>query len=154
MGSVMRSLAAKLTLSILFVGLLSVLLVGLLTILNFQRAFDVFLFGRSRPATELALKSYYEKNKSWEGLGDTLRQLPPGPERDGNLPFLAIADENGILVFSGGRQDRIGTPVSQLTLRRSPVLEVDGQVVGYLVFDPFQDRHRPEAPERVFAKTL
>ncbi len=150
----MRSLAVKLTLSILIVGLLSVILVGVITIFNFQRAFDVFLFGRSRPATEIALENFYKANGSWDGLGEALRRLPAGPDRDGSLPFISIVDANGMLVYSGGRQERIGMPVSQPILRRSPRIEVDGETVGYLVFDPFQDRHRPETPERVFVATL
>ena len=126
------------------------ILVGVITIFNFQRAFDVFLFGRSRPATEIALENFYKANGSWDGLGEALRRLPAGPDRDGSLPFISIADANGMLVYSGGRQERIGMPVSQPILRRSPKIEVDGETVGYLVFDPFQDRHRPETPERVF----
>ncbi len=149
----MHSLAAKLTLAILVTGVIGALLVGVITSVQTRRAFDDFLFGRSRPATEAALERYYEVHGNWEGLGEAFRGIPGTQGRHGS-PFLAIANTNGILVYAGENPERVGTSINKRALRSSPQIKVDGRVVGYIVFDPFNDRRLPDAPEHKFLYDL
>lgn len=150
----MRSLASKLTLAFLAVGVIGVLLVGVFISIRTQRAFDQFLFGRSRPAAEAALSAYYRNHGSWEGLGAAVIPAPGGFGRGQGPPLATVADANGIVVFGGGRPDRLGARVPNRILRDSVPIEVEDQVVGYLVFDFFDDRRLPDAPERIFLRGL
>ena len=150
----MRSLAARLTLAFLAVGVLGVLLVGVFISIRSQQAFDQFLFGRSRPATETALRSYYRNHGSWDDLGQAFGRAPDQFEREDRFPLATVADANGVVVFGGGGPDRIGARVPNRVLREAAPIVIDDQVVGYLIFDFFDDRRLPGAPERVFLTAL
>ena len=67
----MRSLAAKLTLAFLAVGVIGVILAAVFISVRTQQTFDQFLFGRSRPATEEALRAYYNNHGTWDNLNQT-----------------------------------------------------------------------------------
>ncbi|MFN2199620.1 MAG: sensor histidine kinase [Caldilineaceae bacterium] len=151
-----RSLAVKLTIAFLAVGVIGVLLASLIISVSTQRAFDQFLFGRTRPATEAALRAYYEEHGGWGDLNQAFESGPNGNGRgQGQGPPLAtVADANGVVVFGGGGPGRIGTRVSADVLRDSVPINVDGKVVGYLLFDYFGDRRQPNAPERIFLRDL
>lgn len=146
----MRSLAAKLTLAFLAVGVIGVFLAAVFISVRTQRAFDQFLFGRSRPATEAALREFYRDQGSWDDLDQMVLPGAGAFGRGQGPPLATVADAQGIVVFGGGGPGRTGTRVPGRILRDSVPIEIDGQVVGYLVFDFFGDRRLPDAPERIF----
>ena len=150
----MRSLAAKLTLGFLAVGVTGVLLMAVFISIRTQQTFDQFLFGRSRPSTEAALRAYYDTHGNWEGLDQSMIPGTGGSGRGMGPPLATVADANGVVVFGGGGPGRVGTRVPSRVLREGVPIEADGQVVGYLLFDYFGDRRLPDAPERVFLATL
>ena len=64
----MRSLALKLTLAFLFVGLTGALLVAVFVGVRTQREFGQFVSDRYQQDLIVELSSYYTEHGSWEGI--------------------------------------------------------------------------------------
>ena len=126
----MRSLAAKLTLAFLAVGVIGVILVAVFISVRTQQTFDQFLFGRSRPATEEALRAYYHNHGTWDNLDQTAIPGAGGSGRGQGPPLATVADAEGVVVFGGGGPGRLGTRVPNRVLRESVPIEVDGASRG------------------------
>ncbi len=67
---------------------------------------------------------------------------------------MTVTDSQGIVVFGGPDPQRLGTQVPERSLRRAIPIDVDGEVAGYLIFDFFEDRRAPDAPENLFVAAL
>jgi two-component system, OmpR family, sensor histidine kinase BaeS len=150
----MRSLASKLTLAFLVVGIIGAVLAGVFISIRTQQAFDQFLFGPARPAAEAALSAHYRRHGSWDGVGQALAGTTDRLWRGERRSLATITDANGIVVFGGGQSERIGARVPLRVLRNSVPIRVEDQVVGYLIFDFFEDRRLPGAPERAFLAAI
>ena len=70
----MRSLAVKLTLAFLFVGVIAVALIGVFVSLRTQSAYDRWMVDQRLALLETQLESYYETNGSWAGVETLLRR--------------------------------------------------------------------------------
>lgn len=149
----MQTLAAKLTVAILIVGVISALLVGIITSFRIKQAFDEFLLRRARPNAEIALQNYYREHGNWDNIGQGSRRLPNIITDPNNLPLATVADAEGIIIYGGG-PNRIGRQAPRRLLDRSVPIYVEGELVGYLIFDLLGNNHLPEAPERLFLATL
>jgi len=78
----MRSLAFKLSLAFLLVGLIGAILMAFFTWQNTQRRFDQFVADRDRFSSENMLAQYYQANGSWDGVETVFergRFQAPGP---------------------------------------------------------------------------
>ena len=74
----MRSLALKLTLAFLCVGVIAVALVGIFVGLRVQNAYNRWLADQRVASLAAMLESYYQVNGSWAGVGEVLRQSGMG----------------------------------------------------------------------------
>jgi signal transduction histidine kinase len=131
----MRSLALKLTLAFLFVGLIGAVLVAVLVGLRTQREFDQFISDRYQQDLVNQLADYYQQRGSWEGLSAIGLRNPAHRGREGYLPApVALVDSNQTVVL-GTRRYQVGQQVERAELRQALPVEVDGQIVGSVLLD-------------------
>ena len=135
----MRSLASKLTLAFLVVGLSGALLVAVFVGRLTRRQFDEFVIDRFETDILNNVADYYSTHDSWDGVEDLLpwRRGPGGQGPFGNNdPLVALADAHGRILFSNAGRYRLGEAASDIGQGNPGVLpvEVDGEVVGYLWF--------------------
>jgi signal transduction histidine kinase len=145
-----RSLAFKLTLAFLLVGLIGAMLMAFFLWQNTQRRFDQFVADRDRSSSVNMLAQYYGANGSWDGVEtvfDRGRFQALGPyDRRGAL---VLVDAGGQVVFRQGDNREIIQLLRHLRGRAVPI-EVDGAVVGHLLADPLSYRPLPGSAEAVF----
>jgi signal transduction histidine kinase len=135
----MRSLAAKLTLAFLIVGLTGALLVALISARQTQRAFDTFVLQRYQLDLVERATEYYAQVGSWDEI--TAATAPPlldrgghrGPGGQEGADLFTLIDADGV-VLTNGRQFRAGEQLSAAELRLAVPLEVDGRTAGYILF--------------------
>ncbi len=148
----MRSLALKLTLAFLIVGLAGAVLVAAFVGGLTRREFNRFVVSRYQYDVLSEAADYYANNGSWEGLQRGLRQRrgPGGPGSGGNaLPLISVQDADGRVVFSNIPGYAVGT-ISADDGKLLPV-EVDGRVVGTIRFaNPAGAGNARETPEANF----
>ena len=150
----MRSVALKLTLAFLAVGVLGAVLVGVFVSIRTQREFDRFIFDNSQQPAIAALSDYYRSHGSWDGLDRAVLNAAERWLRPDRPVLVTVTDSQGIVVFGGPDPQRLGTQVPERSLRRAIPIDVDGEVAGYLIFDFFEDRRAPDAPENLFVAAL
>ncbi|NHZ72160.1 MAG: hypothetical protein GWP17_03635, partial [Aquificales bacterium] len=149
----MRSLAFKLTLAFLFVGVVGAVLVSVFVGIQTRRQFDRFLSDSYEEALVGRLVAYYEKNGSWQGVNRVLMQDIRAGNQAGfgerPLPWIVV-DENGSSVMGGG-QGRSNRQISARDLRNGVPIQVEGETVGYLVRVPFEKgQGQNPSPEETF----
>jgi signal transduction histidine kinase len=157
----MRSLAVKLTLAFLLVGLIGAVLVAVFVQYRTRREFDRLILDQNQQALITNLTRYYQVNGTWRGLEAAIRSqqgaAPPFRNPDSRLDALrslfVIADADGTVVF-GGRQEHTGRQLTKSDLNRGVALEVDGETIGWLVFAPAIDRWLPDTPEGIFLQAV
>lgn len=153
----MRSLALKLTLAFLLVGLTGAVLVAVFLRYRTQREFDRLVLDQNQQALITNLTRYYQVNGSWVGIEAAFQPLqdasPPFRNPNARLEALrslfVITDTSGRVVF-GGRPEFTGRKLSNRDLNKGVALEVEGERIGWLVFTPAIDRWRPGTPEGNF----
>lgn len=152
----MRSLAFKLTLAFLFVGVIGAVLVSLFVGVQTRRQFDQFLSDSYENALVDRLVIYYEQQGSWRGANRVLMQLYRDDDMSGlgqrPLPWLLV-DENGIVVVGSGsgNSERRERPIRERDLQDATPIIVAGETVGYLIripFEPFSAQN--PSPEEIF----
>ena len=148
-----RSLSLKLTLAFLFVGLLGAVLVALFVGERAQSEFGRFMIDRNQERIVTSLTEFYETNRSWAGV-ETLftRDQVWAPAPDMRPMWYTLVDSDGVVVF--GQRHAAGTTLQLRDLRQGVPLEVDGDVVGWLLFDPFRTPWAPGTPERNFLERV
>jgi len=156
----MRSLAVKLTLAFMLVGLTGAALVAFLIRRSTQREFDRFVINQNQQALIANLTRYYRANGSWDGVEVVFRQgqdveLPriPEPRWESRRSLFIIAGADGAVLFGGG-QRYFGKTLTPAELKKGVLLEVDGRKAGWLIFTPTLDRWRPGTPEGDFLLRL
>ncbi|MGW8250384.1 MAG: sensor histidine kinase [Anaerolineales bacterium] len=157
----MRSLAAKLTLAFLLVGLTGAVLVAVFVRYRTQREFDRLVVDQNQQALITNLTRYYQANGSWKGLEAAFRiqQEPAAPIRNPNprletLRTLFVVTDAGSTIVFGGRPELVGRQLSRRDLNRGVALEADGETIGWLVFTPAIDRWLPDTPEGLFLQAV
>jgi two-component system sensor histidine kinase BaeS len=157
----MHSLASKLTLAFLLVGLTGAVLVAVFIRQRTRREFDQFILDQNQQALVSNLTEYYQANGSWNGLNNVFRpgrEEPfPNPEAgtrwETRRSLFTVADANGTIVLAGGLE-HLGQTISQSDLKKGVPLEVDDKTVGWLLFTPALDRFRPGTPEGNFLNSV
>lgn len=157
----MRSLAQKLTLAFLLVGLTGALLVAVVIRQRARAAFDQFILSREQQALVTHLVQYYAANGGWDGVGENLGPLLAAAPRasEGRRDFprdwmhMTLVDVERTVVFSL-RADQLGQVVARQDLERAVPLTVDRQPIGWLVLAPAPRQWIPSSPEGLFLRNL
>ena len=148
---VMRSLALKLTLAFLIVGLIGAVLVALFVGLRTQSEFDRFVLDRYQQDLVTTLTNWYSDRGSWDNIAAITLQTPFGQRgRDIVRAPVTLVDADGVVVY-GGRYYRVGQQLTEPELNNAVPIEVDGKTVGRLLFSPGDFPFAPrETPESAF----
>ena len=157
----MHSLASKLTLAFLLVGLTGAVLVAVFIRQRTRREFDQFILDQNQQVLVNNLTEYYQENGSWNGLSNVFRpgRAEPfsnpeaGTRWETRRSLFTVADANGTIVLAGGLE-HLGQTISQSDLKKGVPLEVDDKTVGWLLFTPALDRFRPGTPEGNFLNSV
>jgi len=153
----MRSLALKLTLAFLVVGLTGVVLVAVFAGLQTQREFDRFVLNRYQLDLVAELTSFYRVNGRWDGVEAFLLALPRGqrPYRHGRGPGpVTLLDADKTVLVSGGSYEP-GTPLAPAEAGQAVPIDVDGQTVGWILFDNSGGGPpSPDSPESQFLASV
>ena len=153
----MRSLAVKLTLAFLLVGLTGAVLVAILVRRSTQRQFDRLILDQNQQVLVANLTGYYQEHGSWDGVESAFRPDQggsppihgPGTRWEARRFLFTIADSDGIITY-GGNPENVGKKLSPANLRNGIPMEVDGETAGWLLFTPAIDRWQPGTPEGDF----
>lgn len=159
----MRSLAIKLTLAFLFVGLIGAILVALVVRQSTHSAFDRFMQERNVATIAETLSDYYKIHGGWEGVAQvfradgTFRPQFQAPEnfRDGYLPQLTfiLVGTDRTIIYSR-KAENIGNLVTQPELNKATAIEVNGDTVGWVVFQSPPEPWALNTPEGVFLRNI
>lgn len=152
----MNSLAAKLTLAFLVVGILAVALVGVLTRLGSENAIDRFVYDRGVVALSDSLGSYYASSGSWAGVDKLFeRSQRSSPQFDLHKASLALVGNDRTIIYGQGDY-RTGQTLSASALKSSLAIEANGATVGRLVVlsQSAQGPRQPDSPETLLLQRL
>ena len=153
----MKSLAVKLTLAFLVVAIAGVGLAALIVRRSTQREFDQLVLTQNQQALAQNLLRYYQFNGGWQGVdalvGGRGEQMTgssePAGHWDDRRELFVLADEDGTIVFGGGK-DYVGRTLRQKDLQKGIALMVGDRKVGTLVFLPTIERWKTGTPEGNF----
>ena len=124
-----HSLAVKLTLSFLLIGVVGAILVALLTGLRTRFEFDRFLSSRDQEAISQTLTSYYTNHTNWLGVEESLADDPRTAFYSRRITLL---DANHTVVL-GGRSYHEGDSISDAESVGGQPISVGGRIVGYVL---------------------
>lgn len=164
------SITFKLILAFLIVGLIAAGVVALVVRWHTQLAFNRLIVNRSQDTLIQSLQQYYLVNGSWSGAAQAFAPVdalpPPGqnpqgapqgqimpsnpqPGAESRRELWVLTDPEGNVIFGGGGRFA-GRRLPNRDLRSGAKIEVDGMLVGYLLFAPRLDRWRPGTAEGDF----
>jgi two-component system, OmpR family, sensor histidine kinase BaeS len=157
----MRSLALKLTLAFLLVGLIGAVVVAIQVQLRTRRAFDNFVIDQYQSSLVSDLTQYYQQNGNWKGVEAVFLHeggsLPVGPGQeapwDERRVMFTIANSDGIVVIGGG-PDSFGRELEPSVLNKGVPLKADGTTVGWLLSPTALARWSPATPEGGFLQDV
>ena len=141
----MRSLTFKMVLAFLGIALVSIALIVLFSRWNTNTEFSRYISDRRGEEVAVALGNYYQSTGSWDGLQIFVRNNPH--YQDLRNPPFSLANENGMVIFSGPGGYRFGTSVPKEELDHGLPIEVDGKTVGTLIFGRFPLENNPRESE-------
>jgi len=154
----MRSIALKLTLAFLLVGLTGAVIVALVVRQRTRNEFDRFVLDQNQQFLVHELTQYYRAHGNWEDIDKFFYAAraatppllgDPGGQWEARRTLFTIADDDGRVVFAGN-SSQVGRQLSAKDLKSSTPLKIDDATVGWLVFTPSIDRWRPGTPEADF----
>jgi len=158
----MRSLAFKLTLAFLLVGLTGSVLVAVIVRQRTQAAFSQFILTREQQLLVENLTSYYQANGSWQGVAGNLPAFLGIPPRDfsGHREFspqwmrfsLVGADRRVVFSIQPGQAGQL---IPEREMDQAVPLTVDNETVGWLILarNPPPD-WVPGSPEGLFLRNV
>jgi len=156
----MHSLRTKLILAFLLVGLTGSVLVAVIVQRRTRLAFNDFILNREQQTLVNNLELYYQRNGDWDGLQVSLLTLlvsssGPGDVRDFGRDWqgLTLAGVDRVVLFSL-RPEQVGKTLSSREIDRAVTLEVDGEVVGWLLLTPTVREWVAESAEGVFLRNV
>jgi signal transduction histidine kinase len=158
----MRSLALKLTLAFLFLGLTLSGLIAISVRQGTRNAFNQFILDSDQQNLVDNLEQFYQTTGSWAGVNEYIQSLtsatlPSAPGNKNNhrerLSFTLVNADKTIL-FSH-KPNEVGQKASGRDLERAIQLEVDDKDIGWLVLlSPRINDWNPNSPEAVFLKSI
>ncbi len=144
-----HSLATKLILAFLLVGLIGISLVAMLVVGQTRSEFSRFLSERDRTALASALANHYAATNSWQGLSQVLDAQPALLELRQNV---VLVDPNGELINSLRESTATQTMQDILRFAGEPIV-VNHETVGYMLPHPRtvpNPETPPQSPEQNF----
>ena len=157
----MRSLAVKLTLAFLLIGLTGAGLVAVVLRHQTQAAFDQFILTRDQQSLVENLVAYYRTYGSWEGFAENFQPSLPFPapgfsdrrdlRRDWAYFILAGPDK---IVLLSSQAEQVGQKVSERDLERALILRDGDLTVGWLLLSPGPREWIPSSPEGIFLANI
>lgn len=156
-----RSLAVKLTLAFLLVGLTGSILVTVIVQQRTRTAFSTFIMSQEQQTLASNLISFFQTNGSWAGVANDIASqqayipLQPGGIRNPYpewSPFTLVGVDRSI-VYSN-RPDEIGQKVSKSELSGAITLQSNSQTIGWLVLTPVRRDFTPNTPESNFLSSV
>ncbi len=152
----MRSLALKLTLAFLLIGLTGAVLVAVILQLRTRTAFDQFILSREEQNMVDTLTQYYQDHSGWEGVASSYRFIQNGPQgpdfRRSQLRFTLI-DLNHVILASI-QTDTIGHTLPASDFTHPIPIKVDTNTVGWLVQNTPPPQLVPNSPEDIFLASV
>lgn len=157
----MRSLAAKLTLAFLLVGLTGSILVAVIIQQRTRMAFSNFIMNQEQQTLADNLVVYYQTYGSWTGVAHDIDSLQafvpiqPG-EVHGAFPDrspVTLVGPDRIVVYSN-QPGEIGQQVTKSELSGAINLQSDSQTIGYLILTPVNRNFTPNTPEGNFLRNV
>jgi signal transduction histidine kinase len=152
----MHSLAQKLTLAFLLVGIVAVGIVGVLIRLGSENVIDRFVYNRSVVSLSATLASLYATTGSWVGI-DKLIERNRGSATDVDLhkASIALVGDDRLVVYGQGEY-RTGQKLTANALKGALPISVNGTVVGRLIVrGPAQPKTRlPDSPETLLLQSM
>lgn len=157
----MRSLAFKLALAFLLVGLTGAVLVALLVRYTTQLEFGRLVLDQNQQALVNNLSIYYAQTDSWEGVELVFRfsnaqnahSQTPEQRWDVRRVLFMIADAQGQVVY-GGKSNYLDRTLTKRQLSQGVAIQVDGETVGWLLLVPSLERWEAGTPEGDFLITV
>ncbi|MCB8967624.1 MAG: HAMP domain-containing protein [Ardenticatenaceae bacterium] len=153
----MRSLSSKLVIAFLLVSLIGTILGAIFAGLTTSRQFTQFMLDQALNGLRDNLADYYAANGSWEGVNTVFRYSRfSRSDRSGDMVDLAaplLIDVTGQVVFNG-TSHRSTKFVSSRELERALPIEVDAQVVGWLLPTEDINRRLPASAEASFLQRV
>jgi signal transduction histidine kinase len=156
----MRSIATKLTLAFLLVGLTGAILVAVIVQVRTRSAFNQFLLNREQQALVNSLVQYYQRSNSWQGvirdlvetgLQDSFELNSRDLRRDWNR-FVLVGSDGRIIFSPQVRQ--IGQQISARDLEKALTLESGGEMIGWLLLEAGSRLWVPDSAEALFLRNL
>jgi two-component system, OmpR family, sensor histidine kinase BaeS len=157
----MRSLASKLTLAFLLVGLSGAGLVAVVLRNQTRDAFDQFILTREQQVLVENLLWYYQTHRSWDGLHESLGSSPSLPAAPSSgrrdtprewYRFTLVGLDRTVVISS--QSDQVGQVVAARDLERAILVKDGDETVGWLFLSPFPREWVPNSPEAVFLANL
>jgi two-component system, OmpR family, sensor histidine kinase BaeS len=158
---VLRSLAVKLTLAFLLVGLTGSILVTVIIQSQTRAAFSNFIVNQAQQTMVDNLVTFYQTNGSWAGVGNEiyyLQVLPLSQQNEGhgvppgNSPFTLVGPDR--VVVSSNQPNEIGNTLSKSDLSGAVILQSNNQDIGWLILRPVRQSFTPNTPEGNFLRTV
>ena len=157
----MRSIAVKLTLAFLLVGLTGAGLVAVVLRHQTQAAFDQFILTRDQQSLVQNLVAYYRTYGSWDGFAENYQPSLPFPAAESSerrdfrrdWAFYTLAGPDQIVLLSS-QPELVGQKVAERELERALILKDGDLIVGWLLLSPEPREWVPNSPEGVFLTNI
>ena len=159
--TVFRSLAVKLTLAFLLVGLTGSILVTVIIQRRTRTAFNNFIMTQEQQSLASNLESYYQTNGSWAGVATDINSLqvyiPPQPIGEHSFPRpgspITVVGTDRVIIYSS-QLDEVGQKVGKGELNGAITLQANNQNIGWLVLTPINRNFTPNTPESAFLRNV
>jgi len=158
---VTRSLAIKLTLAFLLVGLTGSILVAVITQSRTKAAFNNFIVDQEQQALVDNLLLYYQTYGTWAGVNNVIFLMQPRmmiqaggghATMAGGSPFTLVGPDQ-VVIYSN-QPDQIGKTVSKGVLNNAILLQSNKQDIGWLLLSPISRNFLGNTPEASFLRNV
>jgi len=158
---VTRSLAIKLTLAFLLVGLTGSILVAVITQSRTKAAFNNFIVDQEQQALVDNLLLYYQTYGTWAGVNNVIFLMQPRmmiqaggghATMAGGSPFTLVGPDQ-VVIYSN-QPDQIGKTVSKGVLSNAILLQSNKQDIGWLLLSPISRNFLGNTPEASFLRNV
>ena len=156
-----RSLAIKLTLAFLLVGLTGSILVAVITQSRTKAAFNNFIVDQEQQALVDNLLLYYQTYGTWAGVDNVIFLMQPRmmiqaggghATMAGGSPFTLVGPDQ-VVIYSN-QPDQIGKTVSKGVLNNAILLQSNKQDIGWLLLSPISRNFLGNTPEASFLRNV
>jgi two-component system sensor histidine kinase BaeS len=157
----MRSIAFKLTLAFLVVGLSGAILMAVILQGSTRNAFNQFILDQNQQALVESFISYYQIAGDWQGVRDAYQAIGNPPRRGmrgrtnygpGVEGFTLVGRDRIILISDN--QAQVGHPASSQVLNDAIPLTLNSETIGWLFLDKIPRREGSDTPEAIFLGSI